>query len=70
MAAVLVDTRPVVAHMMENHGTHVLLLEVVSLMGDTKVIDSLAGPLVSNPAAMVKAQPACAAYSASAQATR
>ena len=56
--------------MMENHGTHVLLLEVVSLMGDTKVIDSLAGPLVSNPAAMVEAQLACVAYSANAQATR
>ncbi len=45
-----------VAHTMErNHGTHVLLLESVYPKGDMEVIDSLAGPLVSNPAAMVKA---------------
>src|SRR5690348_17190752 len=69
--AVLVDTRPVVAHMMErNHGTHVLLLEEVSPMGYTEMIDSLAVALVRNPAAMVEDQLACAVYSASAQVTR
>jgi hypothetical protein len=69
--AVLVDTRPVVAHMMErNQGTHVLLLEEASPMGDTEMIDSLAVALVRNPAAMVEDQLACAVYSASAQVPR
>ena len=65
------DTRPVVAHMMErNQGTHVLLLEEVSPMGDTEMTDSLAVALVRNPAAKVEDHLACAVYSASAQVTR